>query len=170
MMQLIWALVIATVALVVVWRCDRYANKRLELIRKRDEAVEADKALSRQERQAAADLAQRTLEETAELERAKKQRQAAEERAAARLAEDPTLIEAKITEEQQVIAARAEGRAIAVKERALRSSESVGGVDMQVLMDGYRDYMNAQIQRAADIETFGVWAAEALPGYDEDED
>ena len=120
----VWAGVFFLLGGAAIWRVDRYANARLELMRQRQESAEADATLTRQERQTAADLAARTVDETAELEKARLLKEAAEARAAAVVAEDEGLIEARIAEEAKVIAARTEGRALAAKERAVREGDN----------------------------------------------
>jgi hypothetical protein len=158
----IWAFAVVLLGALVIWRVDKYATAQLELKRDQQQSKEADKALARQERQTAADLAQLTLEETAELERSKKLLEAAEARTTAQVAESDEVIQAKITEEKAVIAARTEGRAIAAKERAIREGDSP--TDMEVLGKTYETYAQSAEKNNQTIASFAQWAGKyALP-------
>lgn len=158
----VWAVAFVLVFGLAIWRADKqidkYASAQLELKRDQQRSKEADKALSRQERQIAADLAQRTLDETAELERAEKQLKAAEARAAALVADSREIIEAKIQEEKEVIAARTEGRAIAAKEGAISRGDNTS--DLDVLARTYEKYLEtlAANNRLHSASSFGNWA------------
>ena len=92
-----------------------------------------------QERALEAEMLKKLDRENLELKQAQLRKQAAEADAEATVLSATS--DARIAEEQAVIAARAEGRAIAAKERAINSGKSSSALD--ALMQGYTAYLES---------------------------
>jgi hypothetical protein len=149
---LIWAIVVLALGGSVIWLANKLYQNELELRRSRlaDDANERRVALM--ERETAAALAESTIRERAEHEKSRLQLEASENRAAALVAESPEVIAAKVAEQQRIIEARAEGNAIAAKERAMREP---GTTALDSLMSGYEYYRNT-----GGTGTFDYWFGE----------
>jgi len=158
---IVWALVILALGMTAIWRIDHYAKEALKLQESRQDSKEKDRAVERLERQNKAEMEAATLEERTELARSELIRQSAEARAAAGIAEGT--VQDRITEEQQIIAARAEGRALAAKERAITEGAGNGRSAMELLADLYQAYLNRLPAgtSASSIEDFEDWAGDA---------
>ncbi len=131
-----WCVVLA-LGLTVIWRVDTNYRKTLENRRREIDSQAADAEVVRIERRNAAQLTAATANERAEFEKAGLAHRAAEERAAAQVATET--VQERIEEERRIIAARAEGRAEAARENALRSAISdASGVE--ALVEAYKAY------------------------------
>lgn len=109
-------------------------------LKDREQAAIADTgAVELLERKTAAELAAAIVNEQAALERARLDKQAAEERIAIKAVEATT--DDRIEAERRVLAAEAEGREFAAKQRAMSMTDQpTGKSDMEALIEGYKHY------------------------------
>jgi hypothetical protein len=150
-----WEAFIWAVAVVILGgACIYVANNRvkdfLALNDRKQSRREDEDRVELEERENTAKLQKATASERAEQEKAKLLQEAAEARAAAKVAEAPETIAARIAEEEKVIAGRAEGRAIAARERATREHDAS---DVPALVDAYKAFLDESLAPM----TFGQW-------------
>jgi hypothetical protein len=134
----IWAVAFVTVCGLFLWQ---FAAPIKRLIGAHQGSIEARnqaKLTAALERQNATELKRATATEQAELRRAELKQQAAEAEAAAEVAR--ATVPAQVAEQEKIIAARAEGRALAAKDNALKGNQ--GGSGMEALMEAYATYRN----------------------------
>ncbi len=163
-----WAVAVFLLGVLAIWRIDRYARAALELSRqaqttdeelKRQAQMLTDeqKKIELQERRTAASLAERNIGEQAELERVQLKLRTAEACTAAEVAEAPETIQVRIDEELTVIAARAEGRAAAAKDQALRLESPDTVLPIESLAEAYAAYIESGGQ-----ENFSTWLGSVI--------
>jgi len=136
----IWAGAVVLISALILHRLGRPLAGVLDARRRRIEAnIDNDRAASL-ERLDHAELDRATSAERAERQRAQLRRETAEADAAAEVASSTLL--AQIAEQEQVIAARAEGRALAAKDKAARGDDG-GSEDLRLLLASYADFRDA---------------------------
>jgi len=134
----IWAGALVLCFVLVLRQLGRPLAGVFDAHRRRIEAnIENDRA-DALERQNEAELVRATAAEHAERRKAQLRQETAEADAAAVVA--GSTHEAQIAAEETVIAARAEGRATAAKERALRGEEG-NAEELAVLMEAYHKFL-----------------------------
>ncbi len=138
---LIWAAVIAGLGWLAIHTCYKLVS-RLVAIKHRAQAV-ADR-----EQAADLELAAATVAERAAHEKARLRKEAALMASEAAVQEDPKVRQAKIDERVRVIAARAEGKALAAKEAAI-SEDSSDAKIVDTIMKTY--------ERSGRMWTFNAW-------------
>lgn len=147
--SIVWALVILALVGTAIWRVDAQVTASRAYDREQFDAKEKDAALMRQERQAKLDIDTATADERATLAKTQLLQQAAEAEVAAKVA--AATVDARIREEEAVIAGRTEGRALAAKEAALAAP--AGESDMQYLTDAYNNF----VTRTGSQWAFSAW-------------
>lgn len=153
---IVWALVVLLLGIGVI----RYGSERLRewiaLQSRRQTSYDEEQQIGRMERHLALDgrrddasILEATTAERIELEKAQLSRRAADERAAARIAEDLTVIQARTDEELKIIEGRAEGKAIAARDSAAK------GGDAAIPKELHKGY-NAYLEQG-NGGSFGEW-------------
>jgi hypothetical protein len=146
----VWALVFLVLGLVAFMLLNARAREYLEILRGREASKQQERQLELEERRVVlaqkvleTELSRMTAEEQATAERARLLRQAEEDRAATEAAMRPEVIEELAAEQRQIIAARAEGAALAAKEQALHQGSGSNGsaVMFEMAVDAYKTYL-----------------------------
>lgn len=133
----IWVVGLIVVGILLWKRLKEPVQAILEEYRRSIALDNEAKQAKLQERALEAELLKKLDRENLELKQAQLRKQAAEADAEATVLRATS--DARITEEQAVIAARTEGRAIAAKERAINGDKTSSALD--ALMQGYTAYV-----------------------------
>lgn len=151
--SIVWALVTLVIVIYVTWRANRWFTSVVDLKRAQLDSTLANTRVTNMERENAAELDKRTIDERAEKERAQLLLDAAKMRVEAEVAQ--ATIPEKIEQERMVSAARSEALAdIARQETAL------AGNSFSDLMRGYVEYC-AKVDED-DVCTLDEW----IEGYE----
>jgi hypothetical protein len=133
----VWAGAVVLISFLFFRQLGRPIAEVFEAWRARTEANSERDRAEALERQNEAQLARDVAPERAEQYKAKLRQETAEADAAAEVAK--STIPARIVEEEQVIAARAEGRAIAAKDRAM-NGDGGSSEELQLLLETYERF------------------------------
>ena len=144
---ILWPLAVLILGIAIIWRVDHQVTARFNLDCRRQEAAKEKMAVELLERRNAAELAERTSEERAELERAKLLRDTADVRLEAEVLQ--ATLPDRIEAEKKVIEASVEARKLAASQRTTHTSE-----DMEALAGAYQAYAECEPGR---LMSFGQW-------------
>lgn len=137
---LIWAGALVVLGGVSLYLGNNRIKEAIDLKRSKQSLDEDEQRTEILERENQAKLDAATASERTEHEKARLLQEIAEANAAARVAEDPETIAALLAEEKQVIAGRAEGRALAAKEQGFREHSNDPKV-VEALVDAYKTFL-----------------------------
>ncbi len=150
---LIWAVVAIAISGTFFYLVNNRAKELVGLRRSKQSLDEEEQRTELLERENAAKFDAATVGERAEYEQSRLLKEAAEARASAEVAEAPTTIAALQAEEERVIVARAEGRALAAKEQASREHNDPKVVE--TLVDAYKAFLDEGM--SDQVVTFDQW-------------
>jgi hypothetical protein len=145
----IWAGATVVIVALFLRRLGRPLAGVLEARRSRIQASSEEDRARALERQNEAELARDTAAERAEHHKAKLRQESAEANAAAEVAK--STIPAQIAAKEKVIAARAEGRALAAKDQAMKG-ENGDDEPLRILLESYNEFRREPINKQITLD------------------
>jgi hypothetical protein len=151
----IWAAVCLIIAGMIIHSVNNRIKEEAPLKQRRQNLYEEEIQVALKERQNDAKFQADTAFERTEHEKARLIKETAEAKATAEIADSPEVIKARIAEEERVIEARAEGRALAAQEQAARQGDALSPTG--TIVNAYEKWLEANSEYGPSHTTFERW-------------